>query len=288
MKICAVIVTYNPNIAEFLAYYESNKREVSHTIIVDNSEDKATQKELYKLSNDLDTDVVQLFENMGIAYAQNIGIKKVQESNSYDFILFLDQDSLLSKGTTKTYLEYYTKLCQDYPIACIGVGCSGNPDSSESGAYEVQQIISSGSFCPVSVFTDVGLMDEELFIDFVEFDWCWRAVSQKYKIYSIKEIVLGHQEGDGKIKIFGQKIVVPSPIRHYYQYRNFLNLLHKPYVPLAWKIKMFFKIIIKTPIYIIFLDQKFKRLKFIVSGIKSYLLNEKGKYEDKDVLICAE
>lgn len=278
MKVCALIVTYNPDINEFLKYYQSNRLEFDYVLIIDNSEDKMIQQELYKLGENNDTDIIQLFENMGIAYAQNVGIKKLQDSAKYDFILFLDQDSLLSDGTVEIYLSYYEQLSNKYPIACIGVGHTEDSGSRSKGVKEVQKIISSGSFSPLSVFDKVGLMDASLFIDFVEYDWCWRAVHQNYKIFSVEEIVLGHMEGDGKVYIFGQRMVLPSPIRHYYQYRNFLYLMHKSYVPTRWKITMLFKMIIKIPIYMFVMDKKQKRISYILRGIKDYFLNKRGKF----------
>ena len=32
-----------------------------------------------------------------------------------------------------------------------------------------------------NIILDVGLMDESLFIDWVDFEWCWRAKSKGYK-----------------------------------------------------------------------------------------------------------
>jgi rhamnosyltransferase len=276
--ICAIIVTYNPDISQFIKYYNNNMEEVDYTIIVDNSDKTSIQNELSKLNTKKNTELIQLFENKGIAYAQNIGIKKVQACDKYDFILFLDQDSMLNSGTVIKYIKYYNELKKNNKIACIGVGNSENKKINNTEITEVNQIISSGSFCPVGVFKKIGLMDESLFIDFVEYDWCWRAKSKEFKIFSIGEISLIHKDGIGKIYIFGSRMILPSPTRHYYQYRNFLYLMHKNYVPLYWKFRMLFKMIIKIPIYIIIMDSKYIRLKFIFRGVYDYITNKKGKY----------
>ena len=49
MKVCAVIVTYNPNIYELVKYYQYNRLEVDYVIIVDNSEDMRIQQKIYEL-----------------------------------------------------------------------------------------------------------------------------------------------------------------------------------------------------------------------------------------------
>lgn len=41
--------------------------------------------------------------------------------------------------------------------------------------YKMHSIISSYSLVPLRNFLIVGNMDERLFIDFVDDDWCWRA-----------------------------------------------------------------------------------------------------------------
>jgi rhamnosyltransferase len=48
-----------------------------------------------------------------------------------------------------------------------------------------QYVITSGSFIPISIFNDVGFMREELFIDFVDIDWCLRARAKGYEIVSL-------------------------------------------------------------------------------------------------------
>ena len=46
--------------------------------------------------------------------------------------------------------------------------------------------------------------------------------------------------GNGHKKILFWEIGVPAPIRHYYQYRNSLDLMKIDYLSLNWKIKRIF------------------------------------------------
>jgi len=253
VKVCAIIVTYNPNFQEFYEYYKQNVKEVDYTIIVDNSENSVVRKKIKKISTEIFTEVIQLDSNRGIAYAQNIGVHKAEELNEFTFVLFLDQDSLLQKGMISIYSKYYEKLKNQYKIAALGVS---NTQKLNSDYFEVNQIISSGTFTPLSVFQDIGYFNEDLFIDFVEYDWCWRAKAKGYEIFSIRECkLLTHMHGDGKVNILGIPMVKPSSIRLYYQYRNLLILLKCSYVPLKWKIFMSVKMLVKIPIYIFLLLQ---------------------------------
>lgn len=277
MKVCAIVVTYNPKISQFHDYLKSNMKQVYDIIIVDNSDDYQLKKQVSSLYMYGNIDIISLKMNYGIAYAQNIGIKKAIEKNMYEFILFLDQDSMLCVDAIKLYMDYFKILDGQYKVACLGVGSFNNMGSIRRGAVEVQELLSSGSFVPIPVLKDVGTMDDTMFIDFVDFEWCWRAISKGYKIFSISEIALIHTEAESISRFFGQKLAIPVPVRHYYQYRNFLNLLKKSYVPKRWKIIKSLKMIIKIPVYIVVAKEKYKRLKYIFNGIKDFFLGKDGK-----------
>jgi rhamnosyltransferase len=278
MKICAIVVTYNPNIVEFLKYYKQNAKEVDYTIIIDNSEDSVVRKKIQKLTTGVSTEVIQLDSNKGIAYAQNRGLHRAKELDDFSFVLFLDQDSLLQKDMISIYNNYYEKLKNQYKIAVLGVS---NTQKFNNDYLAVNQIISSGAFTPLTVFQDIGYFDEDLFIDFVEYDWCWRAKANGYEIFSIRECkLLTHMHGDGKINILGTSMVKPSSIRLYYQYRNLLTLLKRSYVPLKWKISMSVKMLVKIPIYIFLLKDKQTIIKYIFRGFRDSLFKKDGKYID--------
>ena len=49
-------------------------------------------------------------------------------------------------------------------------------------------VITSGSFIPLEVINDVGLMLDKLFIDFIDIEWCFRAKRKKYSIVSFQDI----------------------------------------------------------------------------------------------------
>ncbi len=277
--VCAIVVTYNLNIMQFEKYFLDNKSEVNFVIIVDNSDDCNKRKSLQAFHNSSNTKIIYLESNKGIAHAQNVGIKEAKKMKMFDFILFLDQDTRLQKKTINLYKKYLDLFNKDNDIACLGVGGISSVHT-RTKTIEVDRIISSGSFVPIHIFEKVGTMDEKLFIDFVEFDWCWRCLEKGYKIVSIGEVFIEHKKGDDTLKLFGREIVIPLPLRHYYQYRNFLYLLHKRYVPTTWKIKMAIKMLIKIPIYLILLNNKSERGKYILKGIRGYLLGQMGKINE--------
>src|SRR5690606_13232277 len=85
----------------------------------------------------------------------------------------------------------------------------------------VSEILSSGSLIPKATYEAVGGMDDGLFIDAVDFEYCWRLRSYGYVIFKQPDALLGHRLGDGKQKILGLVSVgLPAPFRHYYAFRN--------------------------------------------------------------------
>ena len=70
--------------------------------------------------------------------------------------------------------------------------------------------------------------------------------------------------------------------KNYYQYRNYIKLVQRNYVPFRWKIINFVKYLIKIPYYTIFINGRLKYLKYILIGIAHGLFNDKKiKFNDK-------
>lgn len=58
---------------------------------------------------------------------------------------------------------------------------------------EVSELISSASLIAISNFEKVGLMDETLFIDGVDHEWCWRAnLRMGGRFFIVETIKLSH------------------------------------------------------------------------------------------------
>ena len=89
--IVAIIVTYHPNLAHLKQLIELTSAQVGSVIIVDNS--PSPSDALSGLGASAKIRHVTLSENMGIAYAQNIGIECAIEQKA-EYVLLLDQDSM--------------------------------------------------------------------------------------------------------------------------------------------------------------------------------------------------
>jgi len=103
IKVEVVIITYYPNIEILNKTLNSLYSQVDKIYIVDNTPDKA--ESLNKFQNGK-IDIIYLMENKGIAYAQNIGIKKAIEDEA-DYIILSDQDTVYPENYVSEILTCF-------------------------------------------------------------------------------------------------------------------------------------------------------------------------------------
>jgi rhamnosyltransferase len=274
--------------------------QVSHIYLVDNTPGSANEV-INNILRELDCShliTILIFrDNLGISRAQNEGIK-MAINDKCDFIMLSDQDTSYSPHCVKKLLDCLMKLQRDgINIAAISPAYvnSHAPEIGPcflklkgfcmkkvfitSGLVEATQIIASGQLIPAAVFAEVGLMDEQLFIDWVDTEWCWRAQSKGFKIYGCGDVVIRHTMGDNIKVLCGRPYSLRSPVRHYYMIRNGIILaLHRPDIP--WKIRVFaffrtLKLFFGIPL---FSTPRFIHFRHIVVGLAHGLMNRYGKY----------
>lgn len=287
-EVVLIIVIYHPDLKSFI---DKIKGIYGYTIIlVDNS-----NKDIHSLFLQDNIIYKPLLKNHGIAYAQNIGIDEAINRN-FDYIIFFDQDTNFSVEIIENLVNHYKQLITSNGTACI-MGAviidKGNEkvydhrlNKIHEGEFvQVDRIISSGMIIRSSLVSIAGKMNEEMFIDYVDSEFCWRMKVNGYYTFIDSSIKIQHSIGN-KIKEFGFfKILLSAPFRYYYQYRNFIYLLSKKYVPLSWKIKNFIRKSLELFIVPILLRNSvcfnFMR-KGIVDGIK----NKMGSYDENIDSLC--
>lgn len=274
-KIVANIVTYQPDLPQLrTAVLRLLQQQIASVLIVNNSG--------YDISLDTErTVVINLGQNLGIARAQTLAME-ASFAQGADFILQMDQDSIPDPDMTQQLLSSYIALqAQGITAGLIGpqdydrvTGHISTPtlhkgkSVAETSLLEVSSTLSSGSLIPRHAFEKVGGMADELFIDAVDHEYCWRLRHHGLAVYKDTAAKLGHRLGNGQMRILGLITVgVPAPFRHYYAVRNALLLLPKAYVPLSWKLTSLLKIGFKLLFYPLFLDQGMLRLRFICKGV---------------------
>lgn len=227
--------------------------------------------------------------NRGIAAAQNIGIQQMLEQG-VSYVLLLDQDSDITEAQiAELRMSYEALQQQGIRLAAI----SPRPYNKQSGQpypypcnyigkhteryTEVTDLMSSGMLIACDAIRTIGCMEEELFIDGVDSEWCWRAMSKGYRLFVDEDIHLEHMLGLGNKTVAGKTISVTPPHRMYYMYRNYLRLCQRNYVPTRWKWHNGVKYMLKAIYYPLFGGDKAAYIHHIWRGIKDGLHHNKTK-----------
>ncbi|WP_215903905.1 glycosyltransferase family 2 protein, partial [Acinetobacter bereziniae] len=278
-----IIVLYNPDVPMLFEILNEISEQVSTVYIVDNS----TIDSHLDFSNYTNVIFEKLGGNIGIASAQNIGLNFFKD---YDYIIFLDQDSIPSKNLVQTLLKNYLFLLgENIDVGAVGPrpfnrskntkyeGSIKKGNRLYDNITEVTELISSSSLIAVKNFNIVGLLEDDLFIDAVDHEWCWRAKSiANYRFFIIEDVFLSHQLGEGDKKFLGISVYIPAPIRTYYQSRNYIVLLNRNYVPIYWKFSNGIKYFIKYFYYLFFVKDGVKYIKYMSKGVYDGFKKKKG------------
>ncbi|UFN53490.1 glycosyltransferase family 2 protein [Acinetobacter pittii] len=285
--IAGIIVTFNPDRDNLFKLISSLENDLSYICVVDNcSSNNVIDDQLFFSINKLE--IVKLSDNFGIAYAQNIGIEKVVKNNA-NYVLFFDQDSSVESNFVQNLYEDYNEIKkQDIPIAAIGprfiderynfyypglklnnIGLIDKFDVSHIKApCEASVLISSGTLVSIDALKEIGLMREEFFIDFVDTEWCFRALSKGYKIYISKKAFMKHSIGDDVVRIFNFNIPVHSAFRRYYRVRNLFFMWKISYIPKLLTSKLMISNFIHQILLILLKDKKLDYIKYYSKAIK--------------------
>ena len=244
-KISVIYVTYCPDLEVLRMSIQSIIHQVDTIYIVDNTPDSEE-----KYFDDLKVNSIHLKENFGIAYAQNLGIKYAMD-NEADFVMLSDQDTIYPKNYINDMMNAYkhdeniaaiVPLFNDINQVRVSEGFIVRTFFAFkrvfpiTGTLEVLHAIASGKIINTQYLKSIGLMNEELFIDWVDLEWCWRAQKKGFKVVGNADVKITHQLGDKALNIGFREVNLRSYIRHYYMTRNAfylairsknLDLIHK-------------------------------------------------------------
>jgi rhamnosyltransferase len=127
---------------------------------------------------------------------------------------------------------------------------------NSSEPYPVDVVISSGTVATVEAFEIAGLFDEDLFIDFVDTEWCLRCRSKMIPIRVIPTAVMENRIGSRPFSFGFGTVFVHTPTRCYYQIRNCLLLFRKRHVPVLYAIRELVGIFYNRILLLFIVDEK--------------------------------
>jgi rhamnosyltransferase len=281
---CAIIVTYNPEVNRVNQLIKQLNEQDVDAVIVDNSPDII---EFFS-----DKQYIWLGGNKGIATAQNKGLDKVI-ADEYKYVIFFDQDSNIQAGFISALLE--PMVTNDYEVcapvffdekkgfeyAITDIKPSGlrrkifSVDKTKS--FTTSVAISSGTIVKSSLFSKVGAMDERLFIDYVDTEWCLRCSEFGVKVNVIPTAKMLHSIGDKSVQFLNFRVPVHSPYRRYYRVRNSIHLLRYSHVPKLMALREIFFSCIHSLILISTQPKKLEYAKYFIYALLDGLRNIWGK-----------
>jgi rhamnosyltransferase len=247
VKVAAVVITYQPDLQRLRRLCNALSMQVAELYLVDNG-----SREVIEGVGHGAAIVIRLGENTGIAHAQNVGIRAALAGGAEVVVLF-DQDSEPGAGYVSSLLQ--GRLAADPWVAapvCIDrwtrqelpsyrVGWWGwlrrkVYSTAAQGPVSVDLVIASGCAASAQAFAGAGLMDEEFFIDFVDFEWCLRCRLRQIPITVVPGAVMEHSIGERTDERRWYRGSVHDPARTYYKIRNCFLLFRKPAVPTLFAI----------------------------------------------------
>ncbi len=298
-KIIAVVVSYNPEKTGIENNLLAVLEQVDSVILVDNSDNKNVDLSYLRSAN---LDLISLGENMGIAYAQNIGIESAI-SQGAEYVLLLDQDSRPTEGMVETLLSRSISLgdggdkigavapiCVDprtgiksyFLVTRYGFPYRYNPErrSRSDTLITAGFLISSGSLISVEVLRGVGGKRSNYFIDHVDTEWCFRARLKKYLLVGVHDAVLEHSIGDSVKRFwlfYFRNIPYHSPLRDYYMFRNSIFTIRDIKGHNIWRFLLVYRLVQFMVYFLTFTSERKFRFKAMLMGILHGIRGVDGK-----------
>lgn len=240
-EVCVVIISYDSP-ENVVACVNSAISQVDKIVVIDNSPDSASGNVFKSVIASDRISFTYNETNKGLGCALNQGIR-YSLANGFEWTLLLDQDSLLSDTMVSEMLTSYNNLPGDtgkevaivipkvYDLnfrkilpPILTTRCVNKKIKKPNRDTFVHFQITSGMLIRNKVFEDVGMMNEYFFIDYIDFDYCFRVLDKGYKILLSKNALLYHRLAEKKKMLFFS-FREHQPLRVYYQTRNRLFTL---------------------------------------------------------------
>ncbi|EMK03655.1 glycosyltransferase, group 2 family protein [Leptospira kirschneri str. MMD1493] len=283
----AVIVTFNPDITLTYKNVQNLNSNSIPVLIVDNRSKNVSEirskieKQNFLLENEL---------NLGLGFALNKGIEFAQ-SNLYTHVWLFDQDSFLETSAIRVFLqkirEYENQKFPSEKVASYGPNIFDTIKNrniygilkNQTGILNAKFLITSGSFYSLEVLKEVGLLYQDFFIDYLDYEWCFRANNKGYIHKIVSDVEMKHSIGTDSKSIFGIfKVAIHSPFRWYFLFRNGMYICKMSHIPFRFKLEVVLKTFFRFLILPIFSDSKYQTYLHILCGIRDGITGRESSF----------
>lgn len=288
-------MTFNPDIRVFANLVAATRPQVAGLIVVDNGSTEESREKILELCRQAGVKITCLPSNQGLASALNKGVSRALSEGATD-VLFLDHDSVPGDAMVAKMVDAKRTLAARGEI--IGALGAKQIDArtgrvapfvrfsmtglkkqhcgdSRNQVVPTDVLNSSGSLIPADALAVVGVMDEALFIDHVDTDWCLRAKAAGFRFYGVCGAALSHSLGDEVVQIsfpVRRSVHVHSPSRLYFFVRNSVILYFRPYAPVRWWMPDAIKLVGLVMLYCAFIPKRREYLSAAWRGFRDGFL----------------
>ena len=295
-KTAAIVTLYHPK-AEAAESLKELGKQITWLILSDNTPGENHSAMFRDLPN-----AVYLANgaNLGLAAGINRGLDTAEAWES-DYVFFFDQDSRVPEGHIETMIRDWEEIAKEHRIGLLGprfydeITGTYNADAildQDNGDYSgpymhIGQMITSSMMTTYDIIKEIGFWNEELFLDYGDYDLCWRLKAAGYELFITRNVLLKHHLGDGCVQARDpkSKMVFPlaygAPIRKYYQTRAAIKLLRKNYVPEDWRKLLKQNLTIRRYFDLRYLPDKWENTKYYHRGLIDGLRGKNGEYRTK-------
>lgn len=229
-EIAACVILYNPK-KEDVKNISTYANKVDKLYIFDNTETNSNS-DYFKNYNNIE--YIWDGENKGLAIRLNQACKQAI-ADGYSFLLTMDQDSSFLENSLEQYYFNIKHFKNKETVATYGLEYNSKAiENCESDFSEEEHLITSASILNLNLYPEIGGFDENLFIDGVDIDYCYAALTKGYKNIKFGKIYFNHTLGEPSrvstiytLHLFKKNKTIHSTIRIYYMYRNILYLEKK-------------------------------------------------------------
>lgn len=303
IRVCAVIVTYHPDLAVLDELLGAVIPQAHRVVIVDNTANVTVGEWLRASQYATMASVLPQSENIGVGAGHNRGIAwALREGVTH--VLLLDQDSVPEPHMVNTLVAGWRRLTKS-GVHVSAVGPQYVDPRSRRASYFVRLgwfgkqrhtcnnrgsdtlidadfLISSGALLSADALGTVGMMDEALFIDHIDTEWFLRASAREYRAFGVCQAVMHHSLGEGRLNFwFGRwyGLTRYSPLRYYYIFRNSILLYRREYVPIRWITADVPRLMGLFVVHAMFDRQRGRSVSMMMRGIWHGLLGKSGRFD---------
>lgn len=222
MTIGSVVVLYNPT-KEEIKNINTYKGLVAWTIVIDNSANNLA--DVVNETVGQDSNVIYYSEkiNMGLCRALNIGIDMLIEKGCNWAIVF-DSDSKMEPDVISIYekaIEFHKDQLDNIALFAPVHIFDRSSKRPYKGYKDIEWAMTSGCLFNCKLFKKQSGFMEELFVDGLDIDYCFKSHKNGYRVIECGEAVINHHPAKTR-KFLGFQYGISPPNRYFMQVRSLI------------------------------------------------------------------